>query len=103
MRPALAVSCCHESVARRVRLIEADHETAPPTTRVGPFPAFRWWTGQRGPIQLLKQILADQPRLPGAACVGRHHVSDPLPGNDGRVHREANVPALSALRRAARR
>lgn len=48
-----------------------------------------------GTIQLLKEILADQPRLLGAACVGSHQVFDPLPGNGARVHREAERARLT--------
>ncbi|MGH3538130.1 MAG: hypothetical protein ACRDQJ_07470 [Pseudonocardiaceae bacterium] len=35
-----------------------------------------------GTVRLLTAILADSPRLPGAACRGRHRTYDPLP----RVH-----------------
>jgi hypothetical protein len=40
-----------------------------------------------GSIKLLSVILADQPRLPGAACRDRRRLFDVIPGNGGRVHR----------------
>ncbi|MGH3824569.1 MAG: hypothetical protein ACRDRA_17305, partial [Pseudonocardiaceae bacterium] len=48
-------------------------------------------------VQLLKVILADQPRLPGAACRGRHELFDPVVGNGPRFqHREQHRRAEAA-------
>ncbi len=37
-------------------------------------------------IKLLSTILADTVQLPGAACLGKHHLFDPVSGTS-RVHR----------------
>jgi hypothetical protein len=33
-----------------------------------------------GALELLQEILADLPRFPGAACIGRHDLYDPVSG-----------------------
>jgi hypothetical protein len=39
-------------------------------------------------LALLKAILAGTVRLTGAACIGKHQLFDPLPGNGNQAHRE---------------
>jgi hypothetical protein len=34
-----------------------------------------------GALLLLREILADIPRLPGASCTGKHALFDPVLGN----------------------
>ncbi len=36
---------------------------------------------REGVVRLLEAILASQPKLPGASCIGRHSVFDAEPGN----------------------
>jgi hypothetical protein len=38
-------------------------------------------------VELLREILAGVPRLPGARCIGKHELFDPVPGNGGHQHR----------------
>ncbi|MGH3888769.1 MAG: hypothetical protein ACRDSZ_19790 [Pseudonocardiaceae bacterium] len=53
-----------------------------------------WWCGtlrtvdRDGTIKLLAVILADLPKLDGAACRGRHELFDPIRGNGHRYQHE---------------
>jgi WhiB family redox-sensing transcriptional regulator len=53
-------------------------------------------------LDLLKEILAGVPRLPGAACIGRHELFDPVPGNGGHQHqRQEQIRRAEAARLCA--
>jgi len=53
-------------------------------------------------LALLKAILADSVRLPNAACVGRHELFDPIPGNGGDQHqRQEQIRRAEAARLCA--
>jgi hypothetical protein len=39
-----------------------------------------WWTLALSMIKLLSAILAHLPRLPGASCIGKHRMYDPVLG-----------------------
>ena len=47
-----------------------------------------------GTIKLLSEILTDTARLPGASCVGRHELFDPVVGN-GLVYRDQERARLT--------
>lgn len=49
-------------------------------------------------LALLKAILADTVRLPGAACVGRHELFDQTPGNGRRYQCQERTRLAEAAR-----
>lgn len=52
-----------------------------------------------GTVRLLSAILANQPRLTGAACIGRHELFDPIRGNgDPRFQRQEQIRRVTAAR-----
>ncbi|PZS23005.1 MAG: hypothetical protein DLM60_03360 [Pseudonocardiales bacterium] len=54
-----------------------------------------------GTVRLLSAILADQPRLSGAACIGRHEMFDPIRNGDPRYQREEQLRRTEAARLCA--
>lgn len=48
--------------------------------------------------RLLSAILANQPRLPGAACIGRHELFDPIRGNGSRFQHQEQIRRVEAAR-----
>ncbi|MGH3513391.1 MAG: hypothetical protein ACRDRB_14090 [Pseudonocardiaceae bacterium] len=50
-----------------------------------------------GTVRLLAAILTDQPRLPGAACIGHHRTYDPLP-RDHQHQRQEQLRRTEAAR-----
>jgi hypothetical protein len=50
-------------------------------------------------VELLREILADLPRLPGARCIGKHVLFDPVPGNGGHQHRRQEQIRLAEAAR----
>ena len=81
-----------------------DRGPALPATchRAGPFRATTGNTGAMDPdaaLDLLKEILAGVPRLPGAACIGKHHMFDPVLGN-GHQYRDQDRARLTETARA---
>ncbi|MGH3857962.1 MAG: WhiB family transcriptional regulator [Pseudonocardiaceae bacterium] len=53
---------------------------------------------REGTVRLLAAILTDQPRLPGAACRGRHALFDPIRGNEPGFQRREQVRRTEAAR-----
>ncbi|MGH3685131.1 MAG: hypothetical protein ACRDSM_08770 [Pseudonocardiaceae bacterium] len=51
-----------------------------------------------GTIKLLAVILADLPKLDGAACRGRHELFDPIRGNGHRYQHEEHIRLAKAAR-----
>ncbi|MGH3522204.1 MAG: hypothetical protein ACRDU4_05100 [Mycobacterium sp.] len=51
-----------------------------------------------GTVRLLSAILTDSPRLPGAACRGRHAMFDPIRGNEPGFQRREQVRRTEAAR-----
>jgi hypothetical protein len=49
-------------------------------------------------IKLLSAILAHLPRLPGASCIGKHRMYDPVLGN-GHQHRDQERARLAEAAR----
>jgi WhiB family redox-sensing transcriptional regulator len=51
---------------------------------------------REGSIKLLSGILAGTPRLPGAACIGRHELYDPIAGNGPQFQRAEQIRLAEA-------
>lgn len=51
-----------------------------------------------GVVALLAEILTDLPRLPNAACVGRHALYDPVTGNGHQQRRQEQIRLAEAAR-----
>jgi hypothetical protein len=82
----------YRCAGRRVRLIEEPPEQPRLFTRVGrPGVLDTVPMDREGSIKLLSGILAVTPRLPGAACVGRHEHYDELPGRGPEHHERERV------------
>ncbi|MGH3548413.1 MAG: WhiB family transcriptional regulator [Pseudonocardiaceae bacterium] len=56
---------------------------------------------REGTVRLLSAILADSPRLPGAACRGRHALFDPIRGNEPGFQRQEQRRRTDAARLCA--
>ncbi len=54
-------------------------------------------------LDLLKEILAGVPRLPGAACIGRHEMFDPVLGNGHQYQRQERARLTEESRNSAPR
>jgi hypothetical protein len=52
-----------------------------------------------GALLLLREILADIPRLPGASCTGKHALFDPVLGNGHRYQRRQEQIRLAEAAR----
>lgn len=52
-------------------------------------------------LLLLREILVDLPRLPNAACVGRHQLFDPVLGNGRQYQRQEQIRLAEAARLCA--